>query len=176
MASSLDKIVRTVVSPHPQASTTAPIRSSPRRTRQPVARARQINGVTDVVLTRLDNYDELDEIPVCVGYEIDGKRFEEMPVDQFGVHHAKPIYEVLPGWKQDIGGCRTFEDLPVNAQRFVEFVDRKVGCRISVVGVGPAIKPTDRPGPRVDSRRWPRRLWRWPRRTRAAVVLPIREA
>jgi adenylosuccinate synthase len=90
------------------------------------------------VLTKLDNYDGLDEIPVCVAYEINGTRVDEMPLSQSDFHHAKPIFEVLPGWKQDIGGCRTFAELPDNAQRFVEFVEERAGARISVIGVGPS--------------------------------------
>ena len=99
--------------------------------------AQRINGVTDFALTKLDNYDGLDEIPVCVAYEVNGVRHDEMPVSQSDFHHAVPIYQTLPGWKQDIGGARTFDDLPENAQRFVEFVEARIGARISIVGVGP---------------------------------------
>jgi adenylosuccinate synthase len=99
--------------------------------------AQRINGVTDFALTKLDNYDGLDEIPVCVAYEVNGVRHDEMPVSQSDFHHAVPVYETLPGWKQDIGGARTFADLPDNAQRFVEFVEARIGARISIVGVGP---------------------------------------
>ncbi|GGQ46653.1 adenylosuccinate synthase [Couchioplanes azureus] len=99
--------------------------------------AQRINGVTDFVLTKLDNYDGLDEIPVCVAYDVNGVRHDEMPVSQSDFHHAVPIYETLPGWKKDISGCRHFDELPENAQRFVEFVESRIGARISVVGVGP---------------------------------------
>ncbi len=99
--------------------------------------AQRINGVTDFVLTKLDNYDGLDEIRVCVAYEVNGVRFDEMPVSQSDFHHAVPIYETLPGWKQDITGARAFNDLPENAQKFVDFVEARIGARISVVGVGP---------------------------------------
>ncbi|MEU4216651.1 adenylosuccinate synthase [Actinoplanes sp. NPDC026623] len=99
--------------------------------------AQRINGVTDFVLTKLDNYDGLDEIPVCVAYDVNGVRHDEMPYSQSDFHHATPIYETLPGWKKDISGARTFADLPENAQRFVEFVEARIGARISVVGVGP---------------------------------------
>jgi adenylosuccinate synthase len=99
--------------------------------------AQRINGVTDFALTKLDNYDGLDEIPVCVAYEVNGVRHDEMPVSQTDFHHAMPIYETLPGWKQDISGCRSFDDLPKDAQRFVEFVEARIGARISIVGVGP---------------------------------------
>ncbi|GGK95312.1 adenylosuccinate synthetase [Mangrovihabitans endophyticus] len=99
--------------------------------------AQRINGVTDFALTKLDNYDGLDEIPVCVAYDVNGVRHDEMPVNQSDFHHAVPVYETLPGWKADISGCRSFEDLPKDAQRFVEFVEHRVGARVSIVGVGP---------------------------------------
>ena len=99
--------------------------------------ASRVNGFTDYVLTKLDVLDDLDEIPVCVAYEVDGERFDEMPMSQSDFHHAKPIYETFPGWKEDISGCRTFEDLPKNAQDDVLALERMAGCRISVIGVGP---------------------------------------
>ena len=99
--------------------------------------ASRVNGFTDYVLTKLDVLDDLDEIPVCVAYEVDGERFDEMPMSQSDFHHVKPIYETFPGWKDDISGCRTFEDLPKNAQDYVLALERMSGCRISVIGVGP---------------------------------------
>lgn len=97
----------------------------------------RVNGFTDYVLTKLDVLDGLDEIPVCVAYDVDGVRYDEMPDNQSDFHHAKPIYETFPGWKQDISGVRTFEDLPENAQNYVLALERMSGCRISVIGVGP---------------------------------------
>ncbi|GAB49377.1 adenylosuccinate synthase [Mobilicoccus pelagius] len=99
--------------------------------------AQRINGVTDFVMTKLDNLDTFDEIPVCVAYDINGVRHDEMPVSQSDFHHATPIYEMLPGWKTDISGCRTFEELPENCRRYVEFVEEHIGARISAIGVGP---------------------------------------
>ncbi|WP_409484685.1 adenylosuccinate synthase [Arsenicicoccus dermatophilus] len=99
--------------------------------------ATRINGVTDVVITKLDNLDTFAEIPVCVAYEINGERVEEMPVSQSDFHHATPVYEILPGWQEDVTGCRSFEELPENARRYVEFVEQQVGARVSVIGVGP---------------------------------------
>ena len=99
--------------------------------------ATRVNGITDLVLTKLDILTGLDEIPVCVAYDVDGGRFDEVPVNQTDFHHAKPIYEMLPGWNADITGCRTFEDLPENAQRYIEFVEKQIGARVSVIGVGP---------------------------------------
>jgi adenylosuccinate synthase len=72
-----------------------------------------------------------------VAYEVNGVRHDEMPINQTDFHHAVPIYETLPGWKSDISGCRRFEDLPKDAQRFVEFVEERIRARISIVGVGP---------------------------------------
>ena len=105
----------------------------------PIARyTARINGVTDFVLTKLDVLTGLKEIPVCVAYEVDGKRFDEMPVSQSDFHHAKPIYETFPGWSEDISGCRTFYELPKNAQDYVLMLERISGARISAIGVGPA--------------------------------------
>jgi len=99
--------------------------------------AARVNGFTDYVLTKLDVLDALDEIPVCVAYDVDGKRFDEMPDNQSDFHHAKPIFETFPGWKEDISGVRKFEDLPENAQNYVLALEKMSGCRISVIGVGP---------------------------------------
>ena len=104
----------------------------------PVARyAARINGVTDFVLTKLDVLTGWDRIPVCVAYDVDGERVEEMPVTQTGFHHAKPIYEYFDGWHDDISGARSLEDLPKNAQTYVTALEELSGARISAVGVGP---------------------------------------
>ena len=103
----------------------------------PIARyATRVNGLTDFFLTKLDVLSDWAEIPVCVAYEIDGKRVEELPASQTDFHHAKPIYEMLPGWKTDISGCRTFDELPKNAQDYVRFLEKVSGARISAIGVG----------------------------------------
>lgn len=99
--------------------------------------AARVNGFTDYVLTKLDVLDGLDEIPVCVAYDVDGERFDEMPDNQSDFHHAKPIFETFPGWKEDISGVRMFEDLPENAQNYVLALEKMSGCRMSVIGVGP---------------------------------------
>jgi adenylosuccinate synthase len=104
----------------------------------PVARyATRINGVTDFVLTKLDVLTGWERIPVCVAYDVAGVRHDELPVSQSDIHHARPIYEYLPGWSEDITGARTFADLPAAAQRYVETVQDLAGQRISVIGVGP---------------------------------------
>ena len=98
--------------------------------------ASRINGLTDIVLTKLDVLTGIERIPVCVAYDVDGQRFDEMPVSQSDFHHAKPIYEELPGWTEDISGAREFSDLPANAQAYVRFLEECSGSRISAIGVG----------------------------------------
>jgi len=113
----------------------------PRRTGwydAPVARyTARINGVTDFVMTKLDVLTGLEKIPVCVAYEVDGVRVEEVPVSQSDFHHAVPIYEEFDGWSEDITGVRKFEDLPIKAQEYVLAIEAMSGSRISVLGVGP---------------------------------------
>ena len=99
--------------------------------------AARVNGVTDFVLTKLDVLTGLDTVPVCVAYDVDGVRHDEMPVNQTDFHHAKPILEELPGWWEDISGARTLADLPPNAQSYVKAVEEMSGARISAIGVGP---------------------------------------
>jgi len=104
----------------------------------PITRyATRVNGITDLVLTKLDVLTGLEQIPVCVAYDVDGVRFEDVPVNQTDFHHAKPIYEYFPGWKEDISTARTFEDLPKNAQDYVLALEGMSNTRISVIGVGP---------------------------------------
>ncbi len=99
--------------------------------------AARVNGVTDFVLTKLDVLTGLDKVPVCVAYDVDGVRHDEMPVNQTDFHHAAPIYEELPGWWEDISGARTLEELPANARAYVKAVEEMSGARISAIGVGP---------------------------------------
>ncbi|HHW51508.1 MAG TPA: adenylosuccinate synthase [Pseudoclavibacter sp.] len=103
----------------------------------PVARyAQRINGVTDFVLTKLDVLTGLEKIPVCVAYDVDGVRVDEVPVSQSDFHHAQPIYEYFPGWTEDISGARSVEDLPAQAQAYVRALEGLIGARISVIGTG----------------------------------------
>jgi adenylosuccinate synthase len=103
----------------------------------PIARyATRINGLTDIFLTKLDVLTGIKEIPVCVAYDVDGVRVEEVPVSQTDFHHAKPIYQMFPGWDEDITGCKTFESLPKNAQDYVLALEKMSGTRISAIGVG----------------------------------------
>ncbi|HET7798926.1 MAG TPA: adenylosuccinate synthase [Humibacillus xanthopallidus] len=99
--------------------------------------ATRINGVTDFVITKLDVLTGLDTVPICVAYDVGGVRHDEMPVNQTDFHHATPIYEELPGWWEDITACRSFEELPANAQAYVLRVEELIGARVSAIGVGP---------------------------------------
>lgn len=104
----------------------------------PIARyATRINGLTDIFLTKLDVLTGIKEIPVCVAYEVDGKRVEEVPYSQTDFHHAKPIYEMFPGWDEDISKITTFDALPKNAKDYVLALEEMSGTRISAIGVGP---------------------------------------
>ncbi|AGP56252.1 adenylosuccinate synthetase [Streptomyces rapamycinicus NRRL 5491] len=99
--------------------------------------ATRVNGLTDFFLTKLDVLTGWERIPVCVAYEIDGKRVEELPYSQTDFHHAKPIYETLPGWSEDITKAKTFDELPKNAQKYVQALEEMSGAPISAIGVGP---------------------------------------
>ncbi len=103
----------------------------------PIAKfATRVNGLTDIFLTKLDVLTGFEKIPVCVAYEVDGVVTTELPVTQTGFHHAKPVYEYLPGWSEDISGAKTVEDLPANARSYVRFLEDVSGTRISAIGVG----------------------------------------
>jgi len=97
----------------------------------------RVNGITDLVVTKLDILSGLDQVPICVGYEIDGKRYDEMPMTQTAFHHATPVYEYHPGWWEEIGKVRQFTDLPENAQRYIHRLEELCGTRVSMIGVGP---------------------------------------
>ncbi|CAM2888604.1 adenylosuccinate synthase [Skermania piniformis] len=99
--------------------------------------ATRVNGITDYFLTKLDVLSSLAEVPVCVGYLVDGERTDEMPMTQTEIHHARPIYEYLPGWWEDISGARRFEDLPPAARDYVLRLEDLAGAHVSCIGVGP---------------------------------------
>ncbi|MET8543376.1 adenylosuccinate synthase [Kitasatospora sp. NPDC004799] len=99
--------------------------------------ATRVNGLTDFFLTKLDVLTGWEQIPVCVAYEIDGKRVEELPYNQSDFHHAKPVYETLPGWTEDISKAKSFAELPKNAQAYVKALEEMSGAPISAIGVGP---------------------------------------
>jgi adenylosuccinate synthase len=99
--------------------------------------AASLNGITHLAVTLLDVLSAVDEIKICVGYEIDGQRFEGYPMHQTALHHARPVYKELPGWRDDITGCRMRGDLPEAAQDFVGFVEAEVGAPLCMISVGP---------------------------------------
>ena len=104
----------------------------------PIARySVRVNGLTDFFLTKLDVLTGWEKIPVCVAYEVDGKRVEELPASQSDFHHAKPIYEYLPGWSENITKARTFDELPANARAYVKYLEEISGAPMSAIGVGP---------------------------------------
>ncbi|MCG7426063.1 adenylosuccinate synthase [Helcobacillus sp. ACRRO] len=107
-----------------------------------IRHAVRINGFTDIVLTKLDVLTGIEEIPLCIGYEVDGEVHHDMPMTQTEFHHAQPVYETMPGWTEDITGALTFEDLPQNAQNYVKRLEELAGCRISAIGVGPGREAT----------------------------------
>jgi adenylosuccinate synthase len=104
--------------------------------------ATRVNGLTELFLTKLDVLSSWERVPVCVAYDVDGVRHDEMPMTQSEFHHATPIYEYLDGWWEDISGCRTFADLPKNAQRYVQALEDLSGAKFWGVGVGPGREQT----------------------------------
>lgn len=96
----------------------------------------RLQGTTDVAFTVLDVLGYLDEIPVCIGYEIDGKVTTEFPVTHL-LEKARPVYEMLPGWKCDIRGIRNYDELPENCRNYVEFIEKQIGFPITMVSNGP---------------------------------------
>jgi adenylosuccinate synthase len=97
----------------------------------------RLNGITDLVVTKLDVLSGLPRVPLCVAYLGDGERYDDMPMTQTAFHHAEPVYEWLDGWTEDISGCRSFDELPKAAQTYVERIEELAGVRVSVIGVGP---------------------------------------
>lgn len=102
-----------------------------------VEHAVMVNAFTDVFLTKLDILSGWKKIPVCVAYDVNGVRHDTMPMTQSELHHATPVYEYLDGWDEDISEARSFDDLPENCQKYVRFLEERIGCRISGIGVGP---------------------------------------
>jgi adenylosuccinate synthase len=110
----------------------------------------QVNGLTDLVITKLDVLSAVDTIKVCVAYEYEGTRYNNIPSHQTVFHHAKPIYEELPGWGVDITNCRDFDDLPKEARDYIGFIEELAECPVAMIAVGPSREQT-------IFRRWERR-------------------
>ena len=102
-----------------------------------VKHATMMNGLTDIVLTKIDVLSGLDKLYVCTGYEIDGKVYNYIPSDQADVAKAKPVYKVFEGWKEDITKIDSFDALPKACQDYIHFIEEFTGVRISMVSVGP---------------------------------------
>jgi adenylosuccinate synthase len=99
--------------------------------------ATRVNGITDYFLTKLDVLSSLEKVPVCVAYEVDGTRHDEMPMTQTALHHAKPVYTYLDGWPENISHARSFGELPRNAQAYVRAIEGMIGAPVAAIGVGP---------------------------------------
>jgi adenylosuccinate synthase len=99
--------------------------------------ATRVNGITGYFLTKLDVLSGLEQVPVCVAYQVDGVRQDQIPMTQTEFHHAVPVYEYLDGWAEDISKAQTFDDLPANAQAYIRALEGMIGAPISAVGVGP---------------------------------------
>ncbi|WP_163551865.1 adenylosuccinate synthase [Candidatus Frankia alpina] len=97
----------------------------------------RVNGLTDLFLTKLDVLSGFDRVPICVGYDIGGKRVDEMPMTQTEFHHARPIYTELPGWQEDLSDVRKYADLPATAKDYIRALENLSGAPVSAIGVGP---------------------------------------
>lgn len=102
-----------------------------------VEQAATANGFTDIFLTKLDVLTGWEQVPICVAYDIDSVRHDTYPVTQSELHHASPIYEFMPGWKEDITGARSFDELPLTCQNYVRRLQELIGVGISGIGIGP---------------------------------------
>lgn len=102
-----------------------------------VRHAAIINGLTDLVITKIDILSGFKKLPICVGYDIDGVMYESIPASLEKVYRAKPVYEVLDGWDEDISTVRTYEELPENCKKYLKRIEELAKTRISIVSVGP---------------------------------------
>jgi adenylosuccinate synthase len=102
----------------------------------------QVSGLTDLIITKLDVLSELESIKVCVAYEYEGHRYNNLPCHQTAFHHATPIYEELPGWQSDITHCRTYDELPKAAQEYIQFIEDLAEVPVAMVAVGPSREQT----------------------------------
>ena len=102
-----------------------------------VRQAVRINGLTDLAVTKVDVLSGFETLPVCIGYEINGKVYDTIPASIHDLEIAKPVYKEFPGWSEDISKIRSFEELPVNCQNYLNFISEYCGCRMCLVSVGP---------------------------------------
>jgi adenylosuccinate synthase len=101
-----------------------------------------INGIDTVAVTKLDVLSNFEEIKVCIGYEINGKRIKSFPSDVEKLNNVKPVYETLDGWMGDISGCKSFDELPKKTKEYLEFISNQANINIEIVSVGPKRKQT----------------------------------
>jgi adenylosuccinate synthase len=99
--------------------------------------SRRINGIEHAAITKLDVLGGFDEIKVCTGYEINGKRLKYFPTTETEINNSKPVYEILPGWKKEISAIKEYADLPVEAKKYLTFISEKSGFEIKYISVGP---------------------------------------
>jgi adenylosuccinate synthase len=99
--------------------------------------ATRVNGITDYFLTKLDVLSGLDKVPICVAYDVDGVRHADIPMTQTEFHHAKPVYEYLDGWSEDLTEAKELADLPRNARNYIGAIEEMIGAPVSAVGTGP---------------------------------------
>jgi adenylosuccinate synthase len=99
--------------------------------------AQMINGVNWWVVTKLDVLDNLQEIPVCVGYKVNGKKTDSIPALATGFDSVEPIYENLPGWQTSTEGVTNFESLPKKAQAYLRFLENESGAKVGMISTGP---------------------------------------
>ncbi len=111
-----------------------------------------VNGFDSLIMTKLDVLDEIDEIPVCVGYRVDGQETTEMPATFRGMQAVQPIYRRLPGWRASTRGISQFEALPENARRYLDFLEQQTGVEIGCISLGPERNETIiRPGSKLET-------------------------
>ena len=101
-----------------------------------------LNGITDIVLTKLDVLDELSKIKVCIGYEIEGKKYDYLPSEEYLYDKITPIYKTIDGWQTETAGTNHFEELPKNAINYINFLEDVMESKISIVSTGPERKET----------------------------------
>ena len=102
-----------------------------------VKHANMLNGLTDIVLTKIDVLSGLHPLKVCTGYEIDGKVYDYIPSGQEEVAKAKPVYREFEGWDEDITKCETYDELPGQAKEYISFIEEFTGVPVSMISVGP---------------------------------------
>ena len=99
--------------------------------------AARLNSLTGLAITKLDILGGLEEVKICTRYEVGGRTIDEFPASLDTLAACRPVYETLPGWREDISGARNYDDLPTNARRYIERIAALVGVRLQIVSVGP---------------------------------------